>query len=901
MRRTAPSDIPPRRRSPRRAVALLAAVPLVMAGPLPPAAAQAKAPKGKPMLRQLEHLDRGLVAVKVPEGVYLSWRFLGDEPDDVRYRIYRDGTVLTTVSGASNYTDTDGTASSAYRVAAIVHGVTRPLSPATTPLAQQYRDIPLQRPAAAPYPLVQTYPTSTTGKQFEPVDMELLRRIRTAHANRHGITEAEFAALISPFRTYFADPEWAPRNPFGTRATHVSGDRYRISDRLFAELDRAFTRYVDELDRGKKLPWQRNADGSIRTTMAEYTPGDATVGDLDGDGGYELILKWDPAGAKDSSQSGFTAPAIVDAYKLDGTLLWRINVGYNIRAGAHDTQLTVADFDGDGRAELIMKTADGTTSGTVAADGSYRVRDTIGREQATAEKFAGYFATGDEAALDRYYDAMNGYNVSWILPGGNTPPEQNVRQWGKVYTYGPIGTSDEYLTAFDGRTGRVVDTVDYAFPYGAPNWGAAPVDHRGANFQGAVRDGSGPGEQVPVDPSEIPDPYWTDPDTRWGYYPWGDHQGNRANRFLTAVAYLDGKRPSAIMARGYYARTTVAAYTLRNGELVLGRTFDSATLPDPHLGEDRGMHSLMTSDVDNDGRDEIVYGAMILDENLRLSTVAGTWFPYPVPPVNVDLTPQITAPDADDRFIHLAHGDAYHVGDFDPARPGTEVFLVQEQAAGLDSVGRDGKTGLGYRPGAAVYDPETGEVTAAMYGGGDNERGAAGNIDPNNPGAEYWSGGRVYSAVTGEQLYGSGNLPANFLVYWDGDLTRELLTDNVISKANTDYGSRPATVNKTDLLVAPGASAVRDGGKGSPIVSADLYGDWREEVVWRVGTSALRIYTTVIPTEHKIRTLMHDPQYRNQVASENVVYNQPPHPSFFLDPAAPLPPRRTDIDVTAKH
>jgi len=903
--RHVPRPGPHRRGRPStRTIALLAAVPLAIAGLPVPSAPAAGAPSGtthRPVRRQLEHLDRGLVAVKVPEGVYLSWRFLGDEPDDVRYRIYRNGRLLTTVSDSSNYTDPTGTATSTYRVAAIVDGVTRPLSDPVTPLAQQYRDIPLKRPAPAPYPLVETYPTTTTGKQFEPVDMNLLRRIREAYANRHGLTRAEFAALIAPFRTYFNDPDWAPRAPFATKATHVGGGRYRISDRLFAELNQAFSRYVAELDRGPRLPWARNADGSIRTVMAQYTPGDATVGDLDGDGGYELILKWDPEGAKDSSQSGFTAPAIIDAYELDGTLLWRINVGYNIRAGAHDTQLTVADFDGDGGAELIMKTADGTTSGTVAADGTYRPRDVIGRKQATAERFARYFATGDEAALDRYYDAMNGYNVSWILPGGNTPPEENVRQWGKVYTYGPIGTSNEYLTAFDGATGRVIDTVDYPFPYGPPAWGAAPVDHRGASFEGAVRDGPGPGEQVPVDPSEVPDPYWTDPKTRWGYYPWGDHQGNRANRFLTSVAYLDGRRPSAIMARGYYARTTLAAYTLENGRLVLGPTFDSARLPDPHLAEDRGMHSLMTSDIDNDGRDEIVYGAMILDERLRLSTVAGTWFPYPVPPVNVDLTPQIKSPDADDRYIHLAHGDAYHVGDLDPERPGTEVFLVQEQAAGLDSVGRDGRTGLGYRPGAAVYDPETGEVTAAMYAGGDNERGAAGNIDPNNPGAEYWTGGNVYSAVTGEKLYASGNLPANFLVYWDGDLTRELLTDNVISKARTDYSTRPARVDKIDLLVAPGASAVRDGGKGSPIISADLYGDWREEVVWRIGTDTLRIYTTVIPTEYKIRTLMHDPQYRNQVASENVVYNQPPHPSFFLDPAYPLPAQRTDIDVSDRR
>ncbi len=185
------------------------------------------------------------------------------------------------------------------------------------------------------------------------------------------------------------------------------------------------------------------------------------------------MLKWNPSNQKDSSVYGSTAPALVDAYTLEGELLWRVNVGYNIRAGAHDTQLVVADFDGDGRSELIIKTADGTTTGDVV-DGTYVVNDVIGRADATPDRIAQYIAAGNAASLDEYYDQVNSYGVSWILPGGNTPPEQNVRQWGKVYVHGVIGTSNEYLTAFDGETGRVIDTVDYAYPYGEPNWGAAP-------------------------------------------------------------------------------------------------------------------------------------------------------------------------------------------------------------------------------------------------------------------------------------------------------------------------------------------------------------------------------------------------------------------------------------------
>ncbi|HEX8631226.1 MAG TPA: hypothetical protein VF755_23960, partial [Catenuloplanes sp.] len=154
------------------------------------------------------------------------------------------------------------------------------------------------------------------------------------------------------------------------------------------------------------------------------------------------------------------------------------------------------------------------------------------------------------------------------------------------------------------------------------------------------------------------------------------------------------------------------------------------------------------------------------------------------------------------------------------------------------------------------------------------------------------------SAVTGQRLY-AATLPANFLAYWDGDLTRELLDGNRVAKANTNYTTRPATMGSTDLLVAAGATAV-NGTKATPVLAADLLGDWREEIIWRLGDSAVRLYTTTVPTRHKVRTLMHDPQYRVQVAAQNTGYNQPPHPSFHLDPATALPARRTDIDVARR-
>ncbi|PDO09151.1 MAG: rhamnogalacturonan lyase, partial [Candidatus Reconcilbacillus cellulovorans] len=204
------------------------------------------------------------------------------------------------------------------------------------------------------------------------------------------------------------------------------------------------------------IPLQRPAGGTTPDGVSyTYSPNDASAGDLDGDGRYEIVLKWDPSNSKDNSQSGYTGNVYVDAYKLDGTRLWRIDLGRNIRAGAHYTQFLVYDFDGDGRAEVVMKTADGTRDGTGAV---------IGNPNADYRNSSGYILSGPE-----------------------------------------------YLTVFDGLTGRALATTNYELP------------------RGNVCD-------------------------------WGDCYGNRVDRFLAAVAYLDGVRPSFVMARGYYTRTVLVAY-----------------------------------------------------------------------------------------------------------------------------------------------------------------------------------------------------------------------------------------------------------------------------------------------------------------------------------------------------
>ena len=499
-------------------------------------------------------------------------------------------------------------------------------------------------------------------------------------------------------------------------------------------------------------------------TPAGYNPNDASVGDLDGDGEYEIILHQAGRG-RDNSQGGITDPPIFQAYKLDGTLLWTINLGKNIREGAHYTQFMVYDLDGDGKAEVAMKTADGSmdAKGKVIGDSSKDWRNN------------------------------NGYILS-----------------------GP-----EYLTIFNGLTGEAMATTDFI-----------PARH----------------------PKLIPS---TDELKEM----WGDGYGNRMDRFLACVAYLDGKTPSLVMTRGYYTRTFLTAWDWKNGKLTKRWAFDS---DDPTYGKreyrGQGNHNLTVADVDNDGKDEIVFGAMTIDDNGRPLYSTG-----------------------------LGHGDALHVSDLDPTRPGLEVFDIQER---FDDAG------------ANFRDARTGEVIwkkASVKAGADGEgpgRGLALDIDPRYPGFECWVAG---AGITG-MFDAKGNriaerTPAvNFGIFWDGDVLSEILNNTSIDK--WDYINA-----RTDRLLDASIYNCRsnNGTKSTPVLSGDILGDWREEVILRTADAKeLRVFTTSIPTDKKFYTLMNDPQYRLSIAWQNVAYNQPPHTSFFMGDGMKDPPKPNTVVITKK-
>lgn len=477
-----------------------------------------------------------------------------------------------------------------------------------------------------------------------------------------------------------------------------------------------------------------------------YSANDSSVADLDGDGTYEIIQLWNPSNAQDNSKSGFTGNVYVDAYKMDGTKLWRIDLGRNIRAGAHYTQMLAYDFDGDGKAEVAFKTADGTTdaAGTIIGDPAADYRNSAG----------------------------------YVLAG------------------------PEFLTVFNGASGTIMDTVPYDPPRGTVS-------------------------------------------------AWGDSYGNRVDRFLAGVAYLDGGHPSMMFSRGYYTRTVLVTYDLVNGKLVKRWKFDSDVAGAEYKGQ--GNHNLSVADVDQDGKDEFVFGSMTIDD---------------------DGTPLYNT--------RLGHGDAIHTGDLDPSRPGLETFAVHE------SMSASGNRGATFR------DSATGEVLWSIPAVKDTGRGATGDIDPRFPGSESWAvgGDAAWNSPVGFLMSAKGErisekIPAaNFMAWWDGDLLREVVDHDF----NADAGMGVPTISKwnwetetSDRLLTATGARTNNHTKGNPSLQADLLGDWREELVFPSTDSAeLRIYTTTSPTETRLRTLMHDPVYRTAVARETVGYNQPPHPSFFI-------------------
>src|SRR5574344_1356769 len=629
---------------------------------------------------QMEKLTRGVVALpSASSGVFVSWRFLGIDPEHASFDVLRNGLrVASSLKNVTCYNDAGGSTSNKYQIVTKYAGAVVDTSAAVSPWTKIYNSIKIDKPAG----------------------------------------------------------------------------------------------------------------GTVNNSAYTYTPNDCSAADVDGDGEYEIILKWDPSNSKDNASSGYTGDVIIDCYKLDGTKLWRVNLGPNIRAGAHYTQFMVYDFDGDGKAEMICKTAPGSVDG------------------------AGNYVSA--AATD-----------ATITSADNTKVYRNTK--------GYILTGPEYLTVFEGATGKAVHTVYYN-----PN--------RGFGVGGAA-----------------------------AYGAWGDSSGNRGDRFLACVAYLDGpdKNPSAVMCRGYYTRSYLWAVNFDGSRLstkwlhasvsasevdvtdangkVTKTTYKSNTCKDGsnYTAYGQGAHNLSVADVDGDGCDEITYGSAAIDNDGSLLYSTG-----------------------------LCHGDAEHLSDLDPDRPGLEFFMVHEDKISSKTL-----------YGCDVRDARTGEILYHENGGSDTGRGMAADIDANHRGFEFWTSDKSRVMTVSGDSISPYNPSYDFRIYWDGDLQDELLGD--ISNHNSPYlekwngnGTSRILYNKQNIY-AINASKTCNSTKGTPNLTADLFGDWREEMVFWCGTDSchLNIFTTNTPTSYRFPTLMHDHVYRMGIAWQNVAYNQPPHLGYYLPDA----------------
>ena len=629
--------------------------------------------------RQMEKLDRGLIAIKTDGGVYLSWRLFDSEDNifgsadkNVSFNVYRDGKKISEVATKTNYVDS--TVGTNYSVAPVMNGVEGDKCDAVTVNENSYFDIPLSKP-----------------------DDETIY------------------------------------DPSGNELATYS-----------------------------------------------FFPADCSTGDVDGDGEYEIIVKWTSSEHDVGSpgEPAYSGTVHLAAYKLDGTKLWKndIALGKNVYSSAHTLQFLVYDFDGDGKSEVMCQTSLGSKDG----QGKY---------------------VSNAAQTDEEIKAI-------------TDEENSTADY---RGYGRITEGKEFLTVFNGETGVAMDTINLPTTRGSENG----VDY-------------------------------------------GDDFGNRSNRFVSDIAYLDGEKPYAIYLRGYYfgrngkQRTSIAGISWDGTALSPTYRFDTQKGQEGYYNGayqyvGNGNHNCTVADVDNDGKDEFITGALCMEVNDD-NEFRPKWCTY------------------------LQHGDALHIGNYDPTHTGFEFFTVHEDSGTNSLSGNDITLDFGM----SVIDAETGNIMFHEGASADTGRGVMANV---GAGGYYqiWSaknsarqsnGGTDFTTAT--SLTGRNTPSMNFRIFWDGDLY-----DNLLDGANiTDWNGR----NMSNIFSARNYDCVSiNGTKANPSLQADLFGDWREEVVYPTSDgTALRVFSTTDTTDYKIKTLMQDPVYRSGVAAEQTAYNQPPHVGFYM-------------------
>ena len=481
---------------------------------------------------------------------------------------------------------------------------------------------------------------------------------------------------------------------------------------------------------------------------ANYTLNDISLGDLDGDGVVEFIIKRPCSKAADTTNKNCFH--VLDCYDLKGNRLWWIDLGPNMLSGADEQWDCVCyDWDGDGKAEVLL-----------------RIQDN---------------------AYIHYNDGTS------LLIGSNNV---DLRWSGIEYT----SDGNEYLLYLEGATGK---------PY--------PIGENGALW--------------------MTYPLARGKDSDWG----SGIVGHRSTKHFFAAPYLDGRKPSIFLGRGAYTKHLMAAYDVDPATHKLTqRWYWENTVGGPWFGQ--GYHNFAVGDVDWDGRDEIIFGSMVIDDNGKGLSTTG-----------------------------LGHGDAQHCSDFDPYRKYSEFYACNESSPNMN-----------YRNAA------TSELYYRRVGGSDDGRALMGNFSnafPGSMGRSVNTG--LISSVADKEIQGG---PAtggtndglywshlNGRIYWTGDLI-----DGIFDSPGTEREAVVWTTTGGRVFQSSGC-ALNNSSKNNACALGDIIGDWREEIVVRTTDNAsIRVYTTNYSTKYRIPTLWHDHQYRNAMVWQSIGYNQPPHKSYFL-------------------
>ncbi|MBP1615352.1 MAG: hypothetical protein H6Q13_2800 [Bacteroidetes bacterium] len=521
-----------------------------------------------------------------------------------------------------------------------------------------------------------------------------------------------------------------------------------------------------------------------------YEANDAQVGDLDGDGEMEIVLKRQPYDG--ANQGGWhDGTTLLEAYKIDGTFLWQIDMGINIRSGSHYTSFIVYDFDGDGKCEIAFRSSEGTQfgNGTQITDSNGKVND--------------YRQTDVDGK--GWYSGKSLYSTAGLILDG-----------------------PEYISICNGSSGAEIARTNNISRGG-----------EGTNYERAK--------------------YW--------FQYWGDDYGNRMDRFFIGVAYLDGipkngvriSNPSLIISRGIYKNWQVWALDLKGNELKNRWKFDTSNEGYASYAG-MGSHSFRIADLNGDGYDEILYGAVAISHTGTGLYCTGN-----------------------------GHGDALHVGKFDPTRSGLQIVACYEE----ESV----YTTSGYNYGCAMMDAATGTL---LFGHGAGKNGDVGrclvaDVCSTSPGCEYWSslGTGIYSCETGQLVntvlptYKGGGNSYNNAIFWTGSLTRQMLDDVMIQSYEPSAPWAPDfNENWTRVITfsyyGDGVKS-NNSTKANPCFYGDFLGDYREEVIYRSSdNTAIYIMSTNHPTEHRFVHLMEDHTYDMGQAMQNMGYNQPTHLGYYI-------------------